>query len=97
MTTTTTTTAPTTRASSWWSRVGGIIASPRQGFTALIDDDRAHLVEPLLIYAVVVFSIAGAEVYRLLALASVAPLIVMSRLLDVLLRAAQATLRQAAA
>lgn len=87
MTTTTTTTAPTTRASSWWSRVGGIIASPRQGFTALIDDDRAHLVEPLLIYAVVVFSIAGAEVYRLLALASVAPLIVMSRLLDVLLRA----------
>ncbi|MDP2339659.1 MAG: TlpA disulfide reductase family protein [Deltaproteobacteria bacterium] len=83
----TTTPTTTTTTTSWWSRIGGIVASPRRTFHAIVDEGRGHPVEPLLVYAVVVLAIAAAEVYRLVALGGTAPLIVLNRLLDVVLRA----------
>ncbi len=74
-------------ATSAAARIGGVVASPWRAFNALIDDRRAHPIEPVLVYAFVVCAIAGVEVYRLLTLASEAPLIIVKRLLDVVLRA----------
>ena len=67
-------------------------ASSHSGATLRDDRGGAHPAEPLLVYAVVVLAIAAPEVYRLLALAGEAPLIVLNRLLDVVLRAGRTDL-----
>lgn len=81
-TTTTTNGGPRTMT----RRLGGMITQPLRTFRALLDNDDAHPIEPLLLYAVVVLGINAAETYRLLALASDAPLIVFRRLIDLILR-----------
>lgn len=68
-------------------RVGAMITQPRRGFAALLDNDDAHPIEPLLAYALVVLAIHAAETFRLLSLATSAPLIVVRRLFDVVVRA----------
>jgi thiol-disulfide isomerase/thioredoxin len=68
-------------------RVGAMITQPRRGFAALLNNDDAHPIEPLLAYALVVLAIHAAETFRLLSLATSAPLIVVRRLFDVVVRA----------
>jgi thiol-disulfide isomerase/thioredoxin len=78
--------------SSFVDRVGGIVAQPRRAFRALVDDDDAGFVEPLLVFAVVMLALNAADTFRLLSLAAEAPLVVVRRLLDVVVRAGSADL-----
>jgi thiol-disulfide isomerase/thioredoxin len=77
-------------SSSATERIGGIVAAPRRTFRALIDEERAGVLEPFLVYAVVVLALNAADTYRLLALAGDAPLVVLRRLFDLVLRAGSA-------
>ncbi|MBM4281515.1 MAG: TlpA family protein disulfide reductase, partial [Deltaproteobacteria bacterium] len=79
-------------ASTLVDRLGGIVAQPRRAFAALIDDERVGLFEPLLVYAVVVLALNASDTFRLLALAGEAPLVVVRRLLDLIVRAGSADL-----
>jgi thiol-disulfide isomerase/thioredoxin len=74
------------------ARVGGVLAQPRRTFAALTRDDDAGLLEPLLVYAVVVWALHAADTYRLLALVQDAPLVVARRLVDLVVRAGSADL-----
>jgi thiol-disulfide isomerase/thioredoxin len=80
------------RPSSFVDRVGGIVAQPRRTFRALVHDEAAGFVEPLLVFAVVVLALNAADTFRLLSLAGAAPLVVLRRLLDVVVRAGSADL-----
>lgn len=76
-------------SSSWWLRIGSMVSSPLRGFRALVDDKRAHPLEPLLLYALATAAVAAPEIYRLLALANTAPAIAARRIGDVLLHASR--------
>jgi thiol-disulfide isomerase/thioredoxin len=78
--------------SSFVDRIGGIVAQPRRTFAALIADDAAGFVEPLLVFAVVVLALNAADTFRLVSLAGEAPLVVVRRLLDVVVRSGSADL-----
>jgi thiol-disulfide isomerase/thioredoxin len=78
---------PALPARSVFRRVGAMITQPRRGFSALLDNDDAHPIEPLAAYALVVLAIHAAETFRLLSLATNAPLVVARRLFDVVVRA----------
>jgi thiol-disulfide isomerase/thioredoxin len=86
----------TPRPSTAAERLGGIVAEPRRAFRALVDDDRASFFEPLGVFAVVVLALHAAETFRLLALLGEAPLVVVRRLLDLVLRVGAADLGVAA-
>jgi thiol-disulfide isomerase/thioredoxin len=73
-------------------RVGGVVAQPARTFRALVDDDHASLLQPLAVFAVVVLALHAAETFRLLALLGEAPLVVVRRLLDLVLRVGAADL-----
>ena len=91
---TTTTSATTTPLvpRSFVRRLGGMVTQPLRTFRALQNNDDAHPVEPVLLYALVILGIHAAETYRLLALASDAPLIVLRRAVDMVLRAGRTDL-----
>jgi thiol-disulfide isomerase/thioredoxin len=91
------TTLPTPAAdvaprSTFVDRIGGIVAQPRRTFRALVDDDTAGFVEPLAVFAVVMLALNATDTFRLLSLAGEAPLVVVRRLLDVVVRAGSADL-----
>jgi len=73
-------------------RAGGIVVSPLRALAGLARSGDAHPLEPALIYAVVVLAVHAAETYRLLALVGDAPLIVLRRLFDLVLRAGRTDL-----
>ena len=78
--------------SSFVDRVGGIVSQPRRTFRALLDDDDAGFVEPLMVFGVVMLALNATDTFRLLSLAGEAPLVVVRRLLDVVVRAGSADL-----
>jgi thiol-disulfide isomerase/thioredoxin len=84
--------AGTPRPSTITDRLGGIVAQPVRTFRALVDDDRSSFFEPLAVFAVVALALHAADTYRLLALFREAPLVVVRRLLDLVLRVGAADL-----
>jgi thiol-disulfide isomerase/thioredoxin len=79
-------------SSSAVDRLGGIVAQPRRTFAALQHDDGAGFLEPLAVYAVVVLALNAADTFRLLTLLGEAPLVVVRRLFDLVVRAGSADL-----
>lgn len=73
-------------------RLGGMVTQPLRTFRALQENDDAHAVEPFIAYVLVLLGIHAAETYRLISLASDAPLIVLRRFVDLVLRAGRTDL-----
>ncbi len=73
-------------------RLGGMVTQPLRMFRALQENDDAHAVEPFVAYVLVLLGIHAAETYRLISLASDAPLIVLRRFVDLVLQAGRTDL-----
>ena len=73
-------------------RLGGMVTQPLRTFRALQENDDAHPLEPFIAYVLVLLGIHAAETYRLVSLASDAPLIVLRRFVDLVLRAGRTDL-----
>lgn len=73
-------------------RLGGVVLRPVRALRGLEGNDRAHPIEPLAVYAVVVLALHAAESYRAFALVGEAPWIATKRLVDVIWRAGRTDL-----
>ncbi len=73
-------------------RLGGVVVQPVRALRALERSDRAHPIEPLVLYGLVVLALHAAESYRALALIGDAPWIAIKRLVDVVWRAGRTDL-----